>query len=220
MSLDSRRKVAEFLLRIKAIPLRPEDPFTWASGRKSPIYCDNRKTLSHPNVRTYLRQALSELVDSEYGRPDAIAGVATGGIAIGALVAQELGLPFIYVRSEAKSHGMGNQIEGDLSVLSNVVVIEDLVSTGKSSLAAVDALTAAGVEVKGLIAIFTYGFEDAVRAFAEAGCKWTTLTDYPTLLDQAASEGYITDDQKALLEAWSKDAKGWSDAYLAKSQQA
>lgn len=220
MSLDSRRKVAEFLLRIKAIQLRPEDPFTWASGRKSPIYCDNRKTLSHPNVRTYLRQALSELVDSEYGRPDAIAGVATGGIAIGALVAQELGLPFIYVRSEAKSHGMGNQIEGDLSVLSNVVVIEDLVSTGKSSLAAVDALTAAGVEVKGLIAIFTYGFEDAVRAFAEAGCKWTTLTDYPTLLDQAASEGYITDDQKALLEAWSKDAKGWSDAYLAKSQQA
>lgn len=220
MSLDSRRKVAEFLLRIKAIQLRPEDPFTWASGRKSPIYCDNRKTLSHPNVRTYLRQALSELVDSEYGRPDAIAGVATGGIAIGALVAQELGLPFIYVRSEAKSHGMGNQIEGDLSVLSNVVVIEDLVSTGKSSLAAVDALTAAGVEVKGLIAIFTYGFDDAVRAFAEAGCKWTTLTDYPTLLDQAASEGYITDDQKALLEAWSKDAKGWSEAYLAKSQQA
>lgn len=220
MSLDSRRKVAEFLLRIKAIQLRPEDPFTWASGRKSPIYCDNRKTLSHPNVRTYLRQALSELVDSEYGRPDAIAGVATGGIAIGALVAQELGLPFIYVRSEAKSHGMGNQIEGDLSVLSNVVVIEDLVSTGRSSLAAVDALTAAGVEVKGLIAIFTYGFDDAVRAFAEAGCKWTTLTDYPTLLDQAASEGYITDDQKALLEAWSKDAKGWSEAYLAQSQQA
>jgi orotate phosphoribosyltransferase len=220
MSLDSRRKVAEFLLRIKAIQLRPEDPFTWASGRKSPIYCDNRKTLSHPNVRTYLRQALSELVDAEYGRPDAIAGVATGGIAIGALVAQELGLPFIYVRSEAKSHGMGNQIEGDLSVLSNVVVIEDLVSTGKSSLAAVDALTAAGVEVKGLIAIFTYGFDDAVRAFAEAGCKWTTLTDYPTLLDQAASEGYITDDQKALLEAWSKDAKGWSEAYLAQSQQA
>ena len=220
MSLDSRRKVAEFLLRIKAIQLRPEDPFTWASGRKSPIYCDNRKTLSHPNVRTYLRQVLSELVDSEYGRPDAIAGVATGGIAIGALVAQELGLPFIYVRSEAKSHGMGNQIEGDLSVLSNVVVIEDLVSTGKSSLAAVDALTAAGVEVKGLIAIFTYGFDDAVRAFAEAGCKWTTLTDYPTLLDQAASEGYITDDQKALLEAWSKDAKGWSEAYLAQSQQA
>lgn len=220
MSLDSRRKVAEFLLRIKAIQLRPEDPFTWASGRKSPIYCDNRKTLSHPNVRTYLRQALSEVVDSEYGRPDAIAGVATGGIAIGALVAQELGLPFIYVRSEAKSHGMGNQIEGDLSVLSNVVVIEDLVSTGKSSLAAVDALTAAGVDVKGLIAIFTYGFDDAVRAFAEASCKWTTLTDYPTLLDQAASEGYITDDQKALLEAWSKDAKGWSEAYLAQSQQA
>lgn len=220
MSLDRRRKVAEFLLRIKAIQLRPEDPFTWASGRKSPIYCDNRKTLSHPNVRTYLRQALSELVDSEYGRPDAIAGVATGGIAIGALVAQELGLPFIYVRAEAKSHGMGNQIEGDLSVLSNVVVIEDLVSTGKSSLAAVDALAAAGVEVKGLIAIFTYGFADAYAAFEQAGCKWTTLTDYPTLLDQAATEGYISDTQKSLLEAWSSDAKGWSEAFLAQNKDA
>lgn len=217
MSLDRRRKVAEFLLRIKAIQLRPEDPFTWASGRKSPIYCDNRKTLSHPNVRTYLRQALSELVGEAYGRPDAIAGVATGGIAIGALVAQELGLPFIYVRSEAKSHGMGNQIEGDLSVLSNVVVIEDLVSTGKSSLAAVEALEAADVEVKGLIAIFTYGFDDAVAAFEAAGCKWEALTDYPTLLEQAAAEGYITDAQRAVLADWSADAKGWSEAYLAKT---
>jgi orotate phosphoribosyltransferase len=211
MSLDSRRKVAEFLLRIKAIQLRPEDPFTWASGRKSPIYCDNRKTLSHPNVRTYLRQALSEMVAEVYGKPQAIAGVATGGIAIGALVAQELGLPFIYVRSEPKSHGMGNQIEGDLSLLTDVVVIEDLVSTGKSSLQAVQALESAGIEVKGLIAIFTYGFSDAFRAFEAANCKWSTLTDYPTLLDQAAAEGYITEAQHEVLEAWSQDPKAWSE---------
>jgi len=220
MSLEQRRKVAEFLLRIKAIQLRPEDPFTWASGRRSPIYCDNRKTLSHPNVRTYVRQALAELVNEGYGRPDAIAGVATGGIAIGALVAQELGLPFIYVRSEAKSHGMGNQIEGDLSVLSNVVVIEDLVSTGKSSLAAVDALRSANIEVKGLIAIFTYGFADASSAFESAGCKWTSLTDYPTLLEQAEAEGYITESQRNVLEDWSSDAKGWSEEFLAKSTSA
>lgn len=220
MSLDLRRKVAEFLLRIKAIQLRPEDPFTWASGRRSPIYCDNRKTLSHPNVRTYLRQALAEAVNELHGRPDAIAGVATGGIAIGALVAQELGLPFIYVRSEAKAHGMGNQIEGDLSVLSNAVVIEDLVSTGKSSLAAVQALEAAGVEVKGLIAIFTYGFAEAFAAFEAAGCKWTALTDYPTLLDQAEAEGYITDAQRSVLADWSVDAQGWSESFLAKTHSA
>jgi orotate phosphoribosyltransferase len=218
MSLDRRRKVAEFLLRIKAIQLRPEDPFTWASGRKSPIYCDNRKTLSHPNVRTYLRQSLAELVTEEFGKPDAIAGVATGGIAIGALVAQELGLPFIYVRSEAKSHGMGNQIEGDLSVLSNVVVIEDLVSTGKSSLAAVEALQLAAIEVKGLIAIFTYGFPDAFDAFEQAGCKWSSLTDYPTLLEQAAAEGYISEVQHGVLAEWSADPKGWSEAHLAKTK--
>ena len=172
LSVESRRKVAEFLLRIKAIQLSPNEPFTWASGRKSPIYCDNRKVLSHPAVRTFVRQLAAEAIEKEYGKVDAIAGVATGGIALGALVAQELGLPFIYVRSKVKVHGLGNAIEGDLSVLSNVVVIEDLISTGQSSLKAIDALREAGVEVKGLIAIFTYGLPVAQAAFEASPCKW------------------------------------------------
>ena len=216
LSVESRRKVAEFLLRIKAIQLSPNEPFTWASGRKSPIYCDNRKVLSHPAVRTFVRQLAAEAIEKEYGKVDAIAGVATGGIALGALVAQELGLPFIYVRSKVKVHGLGNAIEGDLSVLSNVVVIEDLISTGQSSLKAVDALREAGVEVKGLIAIFTYGLPAAQAAFEASPCKWLALTDYPTMLDQALVEGYLNDDQRSLLEAWNSDPVAWSDAFESK----
>ena len=216
LSVESRRKVAEFLLRIKAIQLSPNEPFTWASGRKSPIYCDNRKVLSHPAVRTFVRQLTVEAVEKEYGKVDAIAGVATGGIALGALVAQELGLPFIYVRSKAKAHGLGNAIEGDLSVLSNVVVIEDLISTGQSSLKAVDALREAGVEVKGLIAIFTYGLPAAQAAFQASQCKWLTLTDYPTMLDQALVEGYLNNEQRTLLDAWNSDPVAWSDSYESK----
>lgn len=216
LSVESRRKVAEFLLRIKAIQLSPNEPFTWASGRKSPIYCDNRKVLSHPAVRTFVRQLTVEAIEKEYGKVDAIAGVATGGIALGALVAQELGLPFIYVRSKAKAHGLGNAIEGDLSVLSNVVVIEDLISTGQSSLKAVDALREAGVEVKGLIAIFTYGLPVAQAAFEASQCKWLTLTDYPTMLDQALVEGYLNNDQRSLLDAWNSDPVAWSDAFESK----
>lgn len=216
LSVESRRKVAEFLLRIKAIQLSPNEPFTWASGRKSPIYCDNRKVLSHPAVRTFVRQLTVEAIEKEYGKVDGIAGVATGGIALGALVAQELGLPFIYVRSKAKAHGLGNAIEGDLSVLSNVVVIEDLISTGQSSLKAVDALREAGVEVKGLIAIFTYGLPVAQAAFEASPCKWLTLTDYPTMLDQALVEGYLNDDQRSLLDAWNSDPVAWSDAFESK----
>jgi orotate phosphoribosyltransferase len=216
LSVESRRKVAEFLLRIKAIQLSPNEPFTWASGRKSPIYCDNRKVLSHPAVRTFVRQLTVEAIEKEYGKVDAIAGVATGGIALGALVAQELGLPFIYVRSKAKAHGLGNAIEGDLSVLSNVVVIEDLISTGQSSLKAVDALREAGVEVKGLIAIFTYGLPVAQAAFEASPCKWLTLTDYPTMLDQALVEGYLNDKQRSLLDAWNSDPVAWSDAFESK----
>jgi orotate phosphoribosyltransferase len=213
LSVESRRKVAEFLLRIKAIELNAADPFTWASGRRSPIYCDNRKTLSHPTVRTFIRQRAVEEIESQFGNVDAIAGVATGGIALGALVAQELGLPFIYVRSKAKDHGLGNAIEGDLSVLSNVVVIEDLISTGQSSLKAVAALRDAGIEVKGLLAIFTYGFEVAEAAFEEANCTWWTLTDYSTMLDQAMQEGYITVEQRSLLDSWNRDPQGWSDKF-------
>ncbi len=158
----------------------------------------------------------SEEVDGQFGKVDAIAGVATGGIALGALVAQELGLPFIYVRSSAKVHGMGNHIEGDLSAISNVVVIEDLISTGQSSLKAVHALRESGIEVKGLIAIFTYGFADSVMAFEKANCSFSTLTDYPTMLDQAAQEGYITQDQKMALDKWSQDPVAWSDEQTSK----
>ena len=208
---DQRRKVAEFLLRIKAIKLRPADPFTWASGRLSPIYCDNRKLLSHPAVRTFVRQLSSELIEERFGKPDGIAGVATGGIALGALVAQEMGLPFCYVRSSAKSHGTGQQVEGDLDTMRNVVVIEDLISTGKSSLNAVAALREADLEVKGLVAIFSYGFADSVSRFEEAKCPFEVLTDYPTMLEQAQAEGYITEEQSKLLEAWSADPVAWSE---------
>lgn len=211
--MESNRKVAEFLLRIKAIQLNPDRPFTWASGRKSPIYCDNRKTLSHPQVRTYLRQVCTAEIEKQFGKPAGIAGVATGGIALGALVAQELGLPFVYVRSEPKGHGLGNTIEGDLSVMSNCVVVEDLVSTGGSSLKAVQALREAGVEVKGMVAIFTYGFPEAKQAFRGAGCPLFTLTDYPTLLEQATAEGYLDAGSRQALEGWSADPKGWSDAH-------
>ena len=209
---DQRRKVAEFLLRIKAIQLRPNDPFTWASGRLSPIYCDNRKILSHPPVRTFVRQLASELIEGRYGKPDGIAGVATGGIALGALIAQEMGLPFCYVRSSAKAHGTGKQVEGDLSVLRNVVVIEALISTGKSSLNAVQALREVDLEVKGLVAIFSYGFADAVARFEDAKCPFEVLTDYPTMLAQAQTEGYITQDQNTLLQGWSSDPVTWSDS--------
>ena len=209
---DQRRKVAEFLLRIKAIQLRPNDPFTWASGRLSPIYCDNRKILSHPPVRTFVRQLASELIEDRYGKPDGIAGVATGGIALGALVAQEMGLPFCYVRSSAKAHGTGQQVEGDLGVMRNVVVIEDLISTGKSSLNAVQALREVDLEVKGLVAIFSYGFADAVARFEDAKCPFEVLTDYPPMLAQAQAEGYITEDQNTLLQGWSSDPVAWSDS--------
>ena len=162
---DRAVKVAEFLLQIKAVKLQPKNPFTWASGWKSPIYCDNRVTLSYPNIRTFIRQNYSELILDHFGKPDVIAGVATGGIAQGALVAEELGLPFIYVRSSPKGHGMGNQIEGHFEEGQKVIVIEDLISTGGSSLKAVDALRDANLDVKGLVAIFTYGFEVAETNF-------------------------------------------------------
>ena len=195
-------KVAEFLLQVKAIKLKPNDPFTWASGIKSPIYCDNRVTLSYPQIRTYIRQAYSESVLDYFGKPDVIAGVATGGIAQGALVAEELGIPFIYVRSEAKSHGMTNQIEGHFEAGQKVVVIEDLISTGGSSLKAVAALREAGLEVKGLVAIFTYGFELAHTNFANAECPYITLTDYDTMLTQALDNNLISEDELTSLRQW------------------
>jgi len=206
---DYGLKVAEFLLKIKAVKLQPSQPFTWASGWKSPIYCDNRKTLSHPEIRTYLRQRFVDLILEKYGKPDVIAGVATGGIALGVLIAQDLGIPFIYVRSEAKSHGMNNQIEGEVHSGQRVIVVEDLVSSGKSSLVAVEALRAVGCDVKGMVAIFTYGFQVAKDSFKSAKCELHTLTNYSTLLEQALATDYITESQLNSLKDWSISPSTW-----------
>lgn len=207
---DSELKVAEFLLKIKAVKLQPKNPFTWASGIQSPIYCDNRGILSHPNIRTYVRQVLVELVNEKFPKPEIIAGVATGGIAIGALVAQEMGLPFVYVRSTAKAHGMQNLIEGgSIEKGQNVIVIEDLISTGQSSLTAVKALKEAGANVKGLVAIFTYGFDEAVKAFAQAKTPCYTLTNYNSLVEHAATLDYISKDEIESLNEWRKSPKTW-----------
>ena len=212
---DSALILAQHLLQIKAVKLSPKAPFTWASGLKSPIYCDNRVTLSYPVVRNYIRQQFCEKLVQTYGLPDVIAGVATGGIAQGALVAQELGLPFVYVRSEKKSHGMQNQIEGVINPGQSVVVIEDLVSTGKSSLLAVDALREAGAEVKGMLAIFTYQMPVAAENFANKNCQLVTLSNYETLIHQAIEDEYITkEDQQSLME-WRKDQQAWSDKWEA-----
>jgi orotate phosphoribosyltransferase len=208
--IERALKVAEFLLKIKAVELKPENPFTWASGLKSPIYCDNRKTLSFPQIRTYLRQQVVDIIGSEYGKPDVIAGVATGGIALGALVAQELGLPFIYVRSEAKKHGLNNQVEGVLEKGQSVVVIEDLISTGKSSLNAVQAIREADAHVAGMVAIFTYGFDKATMSFTDHQCKLETLSNYDSLLDQALHSSYINEAQLSTLKQWKGNPEEWS----------
>ncbi len=206
---DNALKVAEFLLQIKAVKLQPANPFTWASGWKSPIYCDNRITLSYPNIRTFIRQLYSEAVLEHFGKPDVIAGVATGGIAQGALVAQELGIPFIYVRSSAKDHGMGNQIEGHFEEGQKVVVIEDLISTGGSSLKAVEALRKANLDVKGLIAIFTYGFHVAEENFVNARCPYVTLTNYDCLIEKALHDDYISEHDVESLIEWKVDPSNW-----------
>ena len=206
---DIASRVAENLLQIKAIKLDNANPFTWASGIKSPIYCDNRKTLSHPQIRTYIRQNLVRIIQDMYGDVDVIAGVATGAIAQGALVAQEMGLPFIYVRSSNKDHGLQNKIEGSFQEGQSVVVVEDLVSTGGSSLAAVDALKTAGLNVKGMVAIFTYGLQKALDNFETAGCKLYTLTDYPTAINKAISDNYVRNEDLESLMEWRKDPANW-----------
>jgi orotate phosphoribosyltransferase len=206
---DKALKVAEFLLQIKAVKLNPKDPFTWASGIKSPIYCDNRVTLSYPQIRTFIRQAFAEAILESFGKPDVIAGVATGGIAQGALVAEELGLPFIYVRSSAKGHGMGNLIEGYFEKGQRVVVIEDLISTGGSSLKAVEALRDSGLEVKGLLAIFSYGFDVATQNFNEAHCPYITLSNYDILLQKAVSDNVLSETDLSSLQAWRTNPKEW-----------
>lgn len=210
LNKDRALKVAEFLLQIKAVKLQPNSPFTWASGWKSPIYCDNRKTLSFPAIRTYIRQGYTDAILEKFGKPEVIAGVATGGIAQGALIAQELGVPFIYVRSSAKGHGLGNQIEGHYEKGQRVVVIEDLISTGGSSLVAVQALREAGLDVKGLAAIFTYGFDVAIENFKKEDCAFITLTDYDHLLDQALKSDYISESDVASLKEWKNAPSTWN----------
>ena len=211
---DTAAQMANFLLQIKAVKLNNEHPFTWASGRKSPIYCDNRITLSYPEIRTFIRQRFVDVVNECWGNVDVIAGVATGGIAQGALVAQELGKPFVYVRSEAKSHGLTNQIEGEIHEGQSVVVIEDLVSTGKSSLVAVHALREKGCIVKGMAAIFTYGLDVAAKNFADADVELRTLTNYDTLLEVATKEEYIRPDDQESLANWRKNPEAWSEARM------
>jgi orotate phosphoribosyltransferase len=206
---SSAKKVAEYLLQIKAIKLQPSSPFTWASGWKSPIYCDNRKTLSFPEVRSYICDSFAVLIRELYPQAEMIAGVATGAVPHGALAADRLKLPFIYVRSGAKEHGLGNQIEGYYEKGQKVVVVEDLISTGGSSLNAVKALREAGCEVLGMVAIFTYEFKKASDAFAAENCKLNTLSNYTTLIETAVSIGYITESDVETLKKWRSDPSVW-----------
>ena len=208
--MDTLKKAfAQKLLDIKAIKLQPNNPFTWASGWKSPFYCDNRKALSFPALRTWVKQELVHAVLSHFPEADAVAGVATGAIAQGALVADALGMPFVYIRSKAKDHGMQNLIEGELPEGAKVVVIEDLISTGGSSLKAVDALRTAGFHVVGMVASYTYGFPVAVQAFEDAQVELVTLTDYEHVVEVAKETGYIKPDDISLLNEWRKDPANW-----------
>ncbi|HNW76881.1 MAG TPA: orotate phosphoribosyltransferase [Bacteroidales bacterium] len=196
---ETAKITADLLLKIKAVKLSPQDLFTWASGIKSPVYCDNRITLSYPEIRTFIRQHFVRAIEDQFPGPELIAGVATGGIAQGVLVAQELGLPFAYVRSSKKDHGLTNQIEGEVRPGQNVVVVEDLISTGSSSLAVVEALKNAGCRIAGMVAIFTYNLPKSQKAFSEAACRLITLTDYETLIAQAVESGFIQEKDLQVL---------------------
>ncbi|MDY0076279.1 MAG: orotate phosphoribosyltransferase [Bacteroidales bacterium] len=211
--LEAALNLAGFLLQIKAIKLNPANPFTWASGMRSPIYCDNRITLSYHKIRTHIRQEFVSGIMEKYDKPDLIVGVATGGIAPGVLVAQELGVPFAYVRPEKKSHGLNNQVEGLVEAGQSVVIIEDLVSTGGSSLSAVEAVRAKGAEVKGMFAIFTYGLSIAEKNFENASCELTTLTDFDTLLKKVSEEGFVQEEEMQSLIKWRLDPEAWSNNF-------
>ena len=207
---STAKKTAEVLLQINAIKLNPKNPFTWASGWKSPIYCDNRLVLSFPLVRNFIKEEIAKNIEIEFGKPDVIAGVATGAIGIGALVAQYLGLPFVYVRPEAKKHGRQNQIEGFIEKGQNVVVVEDLISTGKSSLVAVNALKTAEVNVKGMVAIFTYGFEVSKENFKTNNVNLFTLSNYESLLEQALDTNFINQNEVEILSKWNSNPSEWT----------
>jgi orotate phosphoribosyltransferase len=207
--MTNKKLVAEKLLQVNAVKLRPEQPFTWASGWKSPIYCDNRKVLSFPYVREFIKSELCNVIFSEYPDAECLAGVATAGIAWGAMVADQLKLPYIYVRPKPKEHGLGNQIEGAYTTGQKVVVIEDLISTGKSSLQVVEVLRAAGMEVVAMVSIFNYGFDVAVQAFANAGVPYISLSDYKTLITLALEKGTISAETEKILLEWSKAPSEW-----------
>ncbi|MDA3906063.1 MAG: orotate phosphoribosyltransferase [Bacteroidales bacterium] len=208
-SNETALQIAKLLLKVKAVKLRPNDPFTWASGWKSPIYCDNRLTLSYPQIRTFIRQEFVRKIQEEFGDVDLIAGVATGGIALGALVAQEMGLPFAYVRSSEKAHGMTNLVEGVVESGQRIVVIEDLISTGGSSLKAVEALRTLNCDVKGLVAIFTYDFEIAKESFKAAKCKMFALSNYNELIVQALADEFIQEKDIESLKQWRNNPAKW-----------
>ena len=208
-AMDKKKAVAEKLLEIKAIRLSPQNPFTWASGWKSPIYCDNRKALSFPDARNFIKDSLCKEILATYPDAEWIAGVATAGIAWGALIADDLKLPYIYVRPKPKDHGLGNQIEGYYKQGKRVVVVEDLISTGKSSLQVVDVLKEAGLEVAGMVSIFTYGFEAATDAFQKAGVSLSSLTNYESLISLATENGTVSSDDQNTLLNWRKDPSAW-----------
>ena len=207
--MNISKKVAEYLLQSKAIKLQPTNPFTWASGWKSPIYCDNRKTLAFPEVRTYIKKAFAETIKKNFISFDVIAGVATGAIAQGALVADIMEKPFCYIRSSPKDHGLTNLIEGNLQPGQKVIVIEDLISTGGSSLKAVEAIRNAGAEVVGMVAIFTYGFPTAIESFEKADVKLVTLSNYFSLIEKAVESGYVKPEQTEILKLWREAPDKW-----------
>ena len=208
-NLDIAKQVAKSLLQINAIILDPKKPFKWAAGWNSPIYCDNRKTLSYPKIRNYIRQSLVDVIKNHYKGANVIAGVATAGIPHGVLVAEELGLPFIYVRAKAKEHGKQNQIEGYFEKGQSVILVEDLISSGKSSLEAASALKEVGMKVKGMVSIFTYGFDTASENFKNANCEYISLCDYNTLLPEAIKQKYIDKEDLAILKQWRENPSNW-----------
>lgn len=207
--MTKQKGVAEKLLQTGAVQLRPNEPYTWASGWKSPIYCDNRKILSYPYVRDYIKSEMCNVIFEKYPEADLIAGVATAGIAWGAMAADQLKLPFIYVRPKPKEHGLGNQIEGFFETDQKTVVVEDLISTGKSSLQVIDVLRKAGLQILGMVSIFSYGFDEADKNFAEAGVKYQSLTDYSTLINIGLEKGKIQSAAETLLLQWRKDPANW-----------
>ncbi len=201
--------IADKLLQVRAVKLSPDQPFTWASGWKSPIYCDNRKVLAHPHERDFIKSELANVIFEQFPNVDVIAGVATAGIPWGAMAADQLKLPFCYVRPKPKEHGLGNQIEGDLQAGQSVLIVEDLISTGKSSLQVVDVLVKAGVRVAGMVAIFTYGFPQADAAFEQAGVRLVTLSNYPALIERAIGKGLVTSEQEEILLNWRQNPASW-----------